>query len=254
MNPSIYPTINTINTIDTINTINTINTITPNNNNDNDNNQNEINQIKNNIEILEIMESIVFNQEEKEPVLEEKEPVLEEKEEGELQEEKEEGELQEEKVPDLEYKMGSCVVAAKQVTNKNKDIEYVPLVFRMSQKDYVGGSKYGPTIAELAYFKELMPNNSQCPTHCILWNQTNRRIYDPMFKIGAPNEEIPIATYFQELVKKDVIDYNSKCKELMFDVEYLSAQGYAENRATYPEHDFPIAVVKVNVETYEVSM
>ena len=225
MNPSIYPDIATI---------------TPNNN---DNNQNEINQIKNNIEILEIMESIVFNQEEKEPVLEEKEPVLEEKE-----------PVLEEKEPELEYKMGSCVVAAKQVTNKNKDIEYVPLVFRMSQKDYLGGSKYGPTIAELAYFKELMPNNSQCPTHCILLNQTNRRIYDPMFKIGAPNEEIPIATYFQELVKKDVIDYNSKCKELMFDVEYLSAQGYAENRATYPEHDFPIAVVKVNVETYEVSM
>ena len=47
---------------------------------------------------------------------------------------------------------------------------------------------------------------------------------------------------------------NTHKKELMFDVEYLSAQGYANNRATYPEHDFPIAVVKVNVETYEVNM
>ena len=152
------------------------------------------------------------------------------------------------------WKMGDCVAAAKHIKETYKDINYVPLVFRITQKDYVGGSQRGPTSATVANFKELMPNNNKCPTHCILWNQTNRRIYDPMFELGGPNEEIPIDTYFQELVKKDVIEYDAECKELMFDVEYLSAQGYANNRATYPEHDFPIAVVKVNVETYEVNM
>ena len=163
----------------------------------------------------------------------------------------------EDPTPDHEtqtWKMGSCVVAAKHIINTNKHISYVPLVFRMTQKDYIGGSQYGPTLANVANFKELMPNKQPCPVHCVLLNQENRKICDPMFKLGAPNKEIPIDTYFQELVKKDVIEYDGECKELMFDVEYLSAGDYYYNRASYPEYDFPIAVVKVNVKTYEVRM
>ena len=144
--------------------------------------------------------------------------------------------------------------AAKHIINTNKHIPYVPLVFRMTQKEYIGGSSYGPTLANVANFKELNPNNNPCPVHCILLNQTNRNIYDPMFELGSPNKEIPITKYFQELVKKDVINYDSKCKELMFDVEYLSASDYYHNRASYPEYDFPVAVVRVNVKTYEVKI
>ena len=156
------------------------------------------------------------------------------------------------KSPKEKWSMGSCVVAAKHVINSNQHISYVPLVFRITQKDYVGGSQFGPTLAKIANFKEPMPNNSKTPIHCILMNQTNRKIYDPMFELGGPNKEITIDKYFQELVKKDVIDYDVKCKELLFDVEYLSVTDYHFNRASYPEYHCPIAIVKVNVKTYEV--
>jgi hypothetical protein len=189
----------------------------------------EINNIQNNIEIMEIMESI--NEENSVPKSKAKSKPRKEK-----------------------WPMGSCVVAAKHIINANKHISYVPLVFRITQKNYTGGSQYGPTLANVANFKELMPNNQPCPVHCVLLNQENRKICDPMFELGAPNKEIPIDKYFQELVKKDIIDYDTKCKELMFDVEYLSAGDYYHNRALYPEYDFPIAVVKVNVNTYEVRM
>ena len=185
----------------------------------------EINNIQNNIEIMEIMETI-----------------------------NEENPISNPTAPKEKWPMGSCVVAAKHIINTNKHIPYVPLVFRMTQKEYIGGSSYGPTLANVANFKELNPNNNPCPVHCILLNQTNRNIYDPMFELGSPNKEIPITKYFQELVKKDVINYDSKCKELMFDVEYLSASDYYHNRASYPEYDFPVAIVRVNVKTYEVKI
>ena len=195
----------------------------------------EIQNIQNNIEIMEIMEKI--NKEIPIPKSKSKSKPKSNS-----------------KSPKQKWPMGSCVVAAKHIINTNKHISYVPLVFRMTQKDYIGGSQYGPTLANVTNFKELMPNNQPCPVHCVLLNQENRKICDPMFELGAPNKEIPIDKYFQELVKKDVIEYDAECKELIFDVEYLSAGDYYYNRASYPEYDFPIAVVKVNVKTYEVKM